>query len=99
MKLSDVRKLAVRQQLRVRFRLSDGTDCVVMEDGIARMPGIKDVPQLDLETEFAAATQLQLENVAVNSKTLVAPRTVSRAELEKLAMSHPSAAVTDDHDE
>ncbi len=98
MKLSDVRKLAIRQQLRIRFRLSDGNDCIVMEDGIARMPGIRDVPQLNLEADFARATEMHIEHAVSTPKT-VAPRTVPRAELEKLTSSHSAAAVADDHDE
>jgi len=96
MKLTDVRKMAIRQQTRVRFRLSDGTECVVNEDGIARMPGIRDVPQLNLEDEFSQATEVQLETPGNATKTSV--RTVSRAELERLVSNQP-VPTPDDHDE
>jgi hypothetical protein len=98
MKLSDVRKLAIRQQVRIHFRLSDGKECVVMEDGIARIPGLRDALQVSLDDEFAAVTQVEMETVVLPPKT-VAARTVLRAELEKLTSSHSAGAVADDHDE
>ncbi len=96
MKLSDVRKMAIRQQTRVSFLLSDGRECVVKEDGIARIPGINEIPVLNLEDEFALAVEMRLETAGSPAKT--APRTVKRAELEKLVGSGP-AAEPDDHDE
>jgi hypothetical protein len=95
MKLSDVRKMAIRQQTRVRFRLSNGQECVVNEHGVARVPGIRDVSPPNLETELAGVPEVQLENIAL-AKPVV--RTVSRAEFEKLVVSQPVAA-HDDHDE
>ena len=97
MKLSDVRKMAIRQQTRVRFRLSDGQQCVIDEHGIARVPGIRDVPQLNLETEFASISEAQLESAVPLAKPGL--RTVKRAELEKLVTAQPAAEAADDHDE
>ncbi len=96
MKLTDVRKMAIRRQTRVRFRLANGLECVVDEHGIARIAGIRDAPPFNLEEELAGVGQFQLETLeAIN----VAPRTVTRVELEKLTSSQPAAAAPDDHDE
>jgi hypothetical protein len=97
MKLSDVRKMAIRQQTRVRFNMSDGRECVVKEDGIARIPGLTDIPTLDLEEELARATEFRLETVVIPPAKSTT-RTIKRGELEKLSSSGP-AVETDDHDE
>lgn len=96
MKLTDLRKMAIRRQTRVRFRLANGLECVVDEHGIARIAGIRDAPPFNLEEEVAGVSEFQLETLeAIN----VAPRTVTRVELEKLTSSQPAAAAHDDHDE
>lgn len=96
MKLSDVRRMAIRQQTRVRFPLSNGQECLVDEHGIARVPGIRDVTQINLEHELAGVQEVQLETI---SATRNSSRPVKRAELEKLVQTQPSAAAHDDHDE
>ena len=96
MKISDVRKMAIRQQTRVRFRMSNGQDCVIDEHGIARVPGIRDALHVSLDEELALAQEAHLESSAIPAK--VAPRTVTRAELERLTSSQPLAE-HDDHDE
>lgn len=94
-KLADVRKIAIRQQLRVRFSLTNGMECLVDEHGIARVPGLTEPPAFNLEEEFARAIQLQLEPVG----TPAGPgRPISRADLEKMAVPQ-SAGLPEDHDE
>ncbi len=88
--------MAIRQQTRVHFRLSDGRDCVVKEDGIARIPGIHDIPVLNLEDEFALVDEVRLEVLGDPAKAVL--RSVRRAELERLVASGPEAAA-DEHDE
>lgn len=98
-KLADVRKIAIRQQLRVRFSLSNGMECLVDEHGIARVPGLTEPPAFNLEDEFARAMQLKLEPVAAASgQPAHAPRSITRADLEKMAVPH-QAGVAEDHDE
>ena len=96
MKLTDLRKMAIRHQTRVRFLLANGLECVVDEHGIARIAGIRDAPPFNLEEELAGVSGFQLESLDV---TKVAPRTVARAELEKLCSAQPTAVAPDDHDE
>ena len=99
MKLSDIRKMAIRQQTRVRFHLGNGSECVVDEHGLARIPGLREIPSLNLEQELVPVSEFRLES-ALPSKTPVPVRTVSRAELEKLVSSQPfAAAAADEHDE
>jgi hypothetical protein len=38
MTLVDVRKLAIRKQSQIRFNLRNGMECIISEDGIARVP-------------------------------------------------------------
>ena len=71
-------------------------DILVNEDGIARIPGIREIPALNLEDEFARAGEVQLE--AVGRLPAAVPRTVKRAELERLVSAHPGAE-PDEHDE
>ena len=61
-----------------------------------RAKSIRQWPVLNLEDEFALASEMRLETLGSPAKT--APRTVKRAELERLVASGP-AAEADDHDE
>ena len=54
MTLVDLRKLAIRKQSKIRFALRNGMECVISEDGIARVPALKSVPDFNLEQELAA---------------------------------------------
>ncbi len=96
MKLTDVRKMAIRQQTRVSFRLANSLECVVDEHGIARIAGIRDAPPFNLEEELSGVGEFRLEKLEAIK---VAPRTVTRIELEKLTSSRPAAADDEDHDE
>ena len=61
MKLADLRKLSVRKNLRIRFPLPNGMECVVTEHGVAQVPGLKGVPDFNLEQELASITEFVLE--------------------------------------
>ena len=99
--LGDLRKLAIRKQFKIRFALSNGMECVIGEDGVARVPALKAQPEFKLETEFAAAAAFVLEPLTpAGQKTPPKPRSLSRAELTALASHSPSAAAShDDHDD
>jgi len=56
MNLGDLRKLAIRQQTRIRFSLANGMECVVNEHGVAQVPDLKGVPNFNLEQELASLT-------------------------------------------
>lgn len=95
-KLADVRRIAIRQQLRVRFSLTNGMECVVDEHGIARVPGLTEPPGFSLEEEFTHAMQLAVE--PAGGPPAGARRAISRADLEKMAVPH-AAGAADDHEE
>ena len=48
MKLVDLRKVAVRQQLRIRFQISNGLECVVDQHGVAHVPALRGIPDFNL---------------------------------------------------
>ena len=103
MTLADLRRLAIRKQSRIRFVLRNGMECVVSEDGIARVPALKSVPEFNLEEELAAATAFAVEAaVPAGTKSPSQPKPVSlgRSQLSAMALDSPgSAAVHDDHDD
>lgn len=93
MKLSDVRKIAVKQQSRVRFALQGGMECVVDEHGVARVPGLAGPPAFNLEEEFARAVQFSVQAAG-------GTRQMNRQELEKLVANQGGAAgAFEEHDE
>ncbi len=103
MTLVDLRKLAIRKQSRIRFALRNGMECVISEDGIARVPDLKSVPEFNLEQELAAATAFVVEAVApagVKGPARPKPAPLGRAELTALTIDSASAvAVHDEHDD
>jgi hypothetical protein len=98
MKLTDLRKLAIRKQLRIRFAVSHGLECVVNRDGVAQVPGLRRSSELNLEQELAAASQFLLESAPAGTKAPPIPKPVSRQELAALAESG-LVAETHDHEE
>ena len=79
MKLADLRKLAIRKQIRIHFPLKNGMECVVNEKGVAQVPALKAPPDFNLEEELAAAQSFGLESVVPagarsGSKTMLVPR-------------------------
>jgi hypothetical protein len=104
MTLVDVRKLAIRKQSKIRFALRNGMECIISEDGIARVPALKSVPDFNLEQELAAATDFVVE-AAVPAGTKNAPKPkpvpMGRAELTAMVLSSPGGAVAvhDEHDD
>ena len=98
MKLSDVRRLAIRQQVRVRFRLNNGMECIVDEHGVSRVAALDGPPDFNLEDEFAVATSFELEPVRlVNGRLRI--QELTRQELETLAAgAGPSGQNQDQED-
>lgn len=94
MKLQDGRKLAVRQRVRLRFRLRNGMECVIDEHGISRVPELREPPRFNLEDEFAAATSFTLEPAAGGPA-----RQATRQELETLIGAVSATAVPEHGEE
>ena len=61
MKLADLRRFSVRKQFQIFFRLRNGMECVVTDRGVAQVPGLKGVPDFNLEDELAAAAEFRIE--------------------------------------
>jgi hypothetical protein len=98
MTLVDLRKMAVRQQFKIRFQISNGMECVINDHGIAHVPALKSIPDFNLEKELETVSQFQLEP-KVDPKNPLNPRTVTRADLEAMADASPVAAAAPDHDD
>jgi hypothetical protein len=100
MKLLDLRKLAIKKQQRIRFRLKNGMDCVMNELGVAQVPGLDRVPDFNLEEELEAATVFVLEPLDATVKNAPKPRTLAREEMVAMVSAAPAgAAHHDDHDD
>lgn len=63
MTLNDLRRYAIRHDARVSFRLSNGMTCVVDTHGIARVAEGRGAADVNLETELAEASEVELETV------------------------------------
>jgi hypothetical protein len=90
MKLADLRKLAIRREFRIRFKLRNGMECVVDQRGVARVPSLNGVPDFNLEEELAAASEFALE--PAGGKDPAMPRPVRRDELAAMTTAVQSAA-------
>jgi hypothetical protein len=104
MTLVDLRKLAIRRQSKIRFNLRNGMECVVSEDGVARVSALKSVPDFNLEQELAAATAFVMEAaIPAGMKNPPKPKPVplARSEMSALVLDSPAAAAVphDDHDD
>ncbi len=100
MKLADLRKLSIKKQLRIRFQLRNGMECVITEHGIAQVPELKAIPDFNLEQELVSTSQFLLEPVvAADKKDAPKPRSVGREELAQMTASGPSAAHDEHEDE
>lgn len=95
MKLTDLRRLAIRKQLRLRFPISEAMDCVINEHGILQVPSLKQVPSFQIQDHLNSAERFRVE-VPGSDKN----QQVSRTELEKMvAALSPASASVSAHDE
>ena len=100
MTLADLRRLTIRKQLKIRFRLRNGMECTVTEYGIAKIPQLKVTPDFNLEEELASATEFEVEPVTPpNAKNPVRPRTIARAEMAGMSEAAPAAASAPSHED
>lgn len=98
MTLADLRKLSIKKNLRIRFVLPNGMECVVTQHGIAQLPALKGRPDFNIEQELVSVREFLLEPPAVpDKKTAAKSRHVTREELD--GMTHASAAAHPSHDE
>jgi hypothetical protein len=101
MTLADLRKLSIRKQYRIHFRLRNAMECIISENGIAQVPALKKNPDFNLEEELAAAGEFLLEPaVVVDRKKPEPPRTVRREEMVAMLAGGPAtASAHDEHDD
>lgn len=104
MTLGDLRKLTIRKQTTIRFKLRNGMECVISELGIAQVPALKGIPDFNLETELAAAQEFQMiAPVMAQAKSVKAaapPPVISRAEMAAMASGGSATAHAEpDHDD
>ncbi len=101
--LGGLRKLAIRKQVLIHFPLRNGMECVIGEDGVARVPALKKQPDFNLEQELAASASFLVEAVAPAGKKNTPrskPLSLGRGEMSIMASESPSAtAVHDEHDD
>jgi hypothetical protein len=97
--LVDLRKLSIRRDLRIRFPLNGGMECLIDEHGIAQVPGLRSIPKFNLEEELAAAQQFIVESPVGVSRKTAARRTVDRRELETMAAGAGGAASSGEHED
>jgi len=100
MKLADLRKLSIKQRVRIRFALSNGMECVLTEHGIAEVPELRNTAAFNLEDELQRAPRFQMEIPAADSKKSARVRSLSREEIAAMAAAGgPEAPHHDEHDE
>ena len=80
MKLADLRRLTIKKRLKIHFRLKNGMECIVNEQGIATVPALKAVPDFNLEEELLSAAEFLIEPAPPTPS-----RTVARAEMMSMA--------------
>ena len=99
MKLADLRKLSIRQNVRIRFQLSNGMECVITEHGVAQVPALRRAPDFNLEQELVSISEFVLDSAVQDQKRHVAPRRIGREELAAMAAPAGSAAAAEHEDE
>jgi hypothetical protein len=97
MTLAELRRISIRQHLKIRFRLSDELECVISEDGVARVPALRRVPDFNLEQALLSVNEFTLEPITADKKHPATPRVVSRGELA--ALISPSSSPTAEHED
>jgi hypothetical protein len=98
MKLADLRKLSVRQNLKIRFQLPNGLECVITEQGVARIPALSRAPDFNLEQELVSIQEFVLDPASAGRRTSEVPKRLRREEMESLVAPN-SASAGADHEE
>jgi predicted FMN-binding regulatory protein PaiB len=100
MTLAELKKLAIRRQVRIRFAV-ESTEALIDEHGIAKVPGLQNVPTFNLDHALGTVAQFRLELLGPDGKA----KSVQNANGQEVAkmiagLSAAGAAkATDDHDE
>jgi len=98
MTLADLRKLSIKRETRIRFAVTGGLECVITERGIAHVPGLRGVPEFNLESELGAAREFFFEPAQqTDRKHAAASRALTRAEVAQLL--GPASATAAEHED
>jgi hypothetical protein len=98
-RLADLRRLSIKQQAKIHFRLRNGMECIVNEHGLAEVPALKHVPDFNLEEELAEAGEFLLEPLGTDPKRSPVARRLLREEMATLAGAGPPGASVHDHED
>ena len=98
MKLADLRRATIKANLRIRFPIAGGLECVVNEHGIAQVPDLRAIPGFNLEEELAKASQFTVEPAGLADNVKTKPQILNREQLAAMVAARPEAA-PDDHEE
>jgi hypothetical protein len=93
--LAEVRHVAIKNQARIRFRCENGTECVITEHGIAQLPGLNAVSDINLQRELESAKEFTLEPLLPESR----PERLRREDLERMVSAGKGATPVHDPDE
>jgi hypothetical protein len=100
MTLAELRKLAIRKQIRIRFPLKNGMECVINERGVAQVPALQAPPEFNLEEELSGAGSFVLESVTVaGARNASKPSTIGRDELAGMTATGGATAAHDEHED
>ena len=88
MTLLDLRRYAVREAIRIHFRLEPAGECLVNEHGVLKIPALQRVPDFRVDPALAGVEQFTLAPVRAAAQ----PNRVSRAQLETLIGTPGGAA-------
>jgi hypothetical protein len=95
MTLGDLRRLSIKKQIKIHYRLRNGLECIVNEHGVALVPELKSVPDFNVEQELEHASDFLVEPAPPAQ-----PRKVSRTEIESMAAAAQGvASAAHDHDD
>jgi len=94
MKLGDLRRLSIKKQLKIHFKLRNGMECIVNEQGVATAPELRAVPDFNFDDELAAAGEFLVEPAPPGQA-----KKLTRAEMTAMAADSPSAVAVHDHDD
>jgi hypothetical protein len=98
-KLADLRKITVKKQLRIRFPLSNGMECVLNEHGVAQVPALRATTGLNLEEELARAQNFLVEPAGAPAQEKPKARSYTREELSALAAPASREAPREEHED
>ena len=100
MKLLDLRRITIRKNLRIRFRLPNGLECLVNEDGVAQVPSLRTVPDFDLEEQLGQVREFLVEPARNEEKGKSRTQSLNLEQLAALTGSSATeSAHHEDHDD